>query len=92
MSALEKQVGGGHYKGLAIQPIEYIHANGLGFIEGSVVKYISRWRQKGGIQDLEKVKHFVDLLIQMETEGIPAVTRKLGDPIARAVTLPPADE
>lgn len=91
--ALSKQVGGGHYKSCAIQPIEYIHANGLGFIEGSVVKYITRWRQKGGIQDLEKVKHFVDLLIQMETEGVPAITRKLPPPAVQvASSLGPADE
>lgn len=64
--ALEKQVGGAHYKDLAIQPIEYIHANNLSYCEANVVKYISRWRSKGGKQDLEKVKHYVDLLIQLE--------------------------
>lgn len=64
--ALERQVGGQHYKGSAIQPIEYIHANKLNYSEGAIVKYITRWRQKGGIQDLEKIKHFVDLLIDME--------------------------
>ena len=65
-NALKTQVGGAHYKGLAIQPIEYIHANQLGYCEANVVKYISRWRAKGGKQDLEKVKHYVDLLIQLE--------------------------
>lgn len=65
-NALDVQVGGSHYKGLAIQPIEYIHANKLGYCEANVVKYISRWRDKGGKQDLEKVKHYVDLLIQLE--------------------------
>lgn len=64
--ALDVQVGGNHYKALKIQPIEYIHANNLGYCEGNVVKYISRWRSKGGIKDLEKVKHYVDLLIQLE--------------------------
>ena len=64
--ALDVQVGGNHYKDLKIQPIEYIHANNLGYCEGNVVKYISRWRSKGGIKDLEKVKHYVDLLIQLE--------------------------
>lgn len=63
---LDVQVGGGHYKGLKIQPIEYIHANNLGYCEANVVKYISRWRSKGGLQDLEKVKHYVDLLIKLE--------------------------
>jgi hypothetical protein len=65
-SALDVQVGGGHYKNRKFQPIEYIHANGLSFIEGSIVKYISRWRDKNGVQDLEKIKHYVDLLIELE--------------------------
>jgi hypothetical protein len=63
---LDVQVGGGHYKDLKIQPIEYIHANNLGYCEANVVKYISRWKSKGGLQDLEKVKHYVDLLIKLE--------------------------
>ena len=66
--ALDVQVGGGHYKGRAIQPIEYIHANNLNYSEGAIVKYITRWRDKNGIEDLEKIKHYVDLLIAMETK------------------------
>lgn len=66
VNPLEVQVGGGHYKDLKIQPIEYIHANRLGYCEANVVKYISRWKSKGGLQDLEKVKHYVDLLIKLE--------------------------
>lgn len=65
-SALDRQEGGQHYKSMAIQPVQYIHANGLGFIEGSVVKYVSRWRAKGGVEDLKKARHFLDLLIEME--------------------------
>jgi len=65
-NALAVQVGGDHYKKLKIQPIEYIHANQLPYCEANVVKYISRWREKGGIKDLEKVKHYVDLLIELE--------------------------
>ena len=65
--ALTKQVGGDHYRGKAIQPIIYIHANNLGFCEGNVVKYITRWREKNGIADLEKAKHYIELLIEMET-------------------------
>ncbi len=64
--ALDMQVGGDYYKKMKIQPIEFIHANNLPFIEGNVVKYITRWREKNGIKDLEKVKHYVDLLIQLE--------------------------
>ena len=66
--ALSTQVGGTHYKDLAIQPVEYIHANGLGYFEGNVVKYVSRWRDKGGIPDLEKARHYIDLLIQLEQQ------------------------
>lgn len=65
-SALNVQVAGDHYKKLVIQPIEYIHANGIGFAEGSAIKYLTRWRDKGGIADLEKAKHFIDLLIELE--------------------------
>ena len=64
--ALDIQVGGDHYKSLAIQPVEYIHANCLGYFEGNVIKYVSRWRAKNGIKDLEKAKHYIDLLIELE--------------------------
>lgn len=65
-SPLDVQVGGGHYKGMKIQPVEFITANNLGFLEGCIVKRISRWRTKDGIQDLEKIKHECDLLIELE--------------------------
>jgi hypothetical protein len=68
MSAFETQVAGSHYKDLKIQPVEYIHANNIPFIEGSIIKYATRWRDKGGIKDLEKIKHFVDLLIELENK------------------------
>lgn len=64
--AKETQVGGNHYKDLKIQPIEYIHANGLDYFEGNVIKYITRHRKKNGKQDLEKAKHYIDLLIELE--------------------------
>ena len=67
-SALDKQVSGDHYKSKAIQPVVYIHANNLGFCAGNVVKYVTRYKDKGGIADLEKAKHYIDLLIQLETE------------------------
>jgi len=67
MSALEKQEGGDHYKKLKIQPIEFIHANGIPFAEGNVIKYVTRWRDKGGMHDLEKAKHFIELLIELES-------------------------
>jgi hypothetical protein len=67
MSALDTQVSGDHYKKMAIQPIEYIHKNGIGFIEGAVVKYVTRWKDKNGIEDLKKARHMLDILIEMET-------------------------
>ena len=67
MSALQQQVGGDHYRARGIQPIEYIHANNLGFCEGNVVKYVTRWKDKGGEDDLRKAIHYLELLIQLET-------------------------
>jgi hypothetical protein len=64
-SALTKQVGGSHYRDKGIQPIIYIHANDLGFCEGNVVKYVTRWREKNGVADLEKAKHYLELLIEL---------------------------
>jgi hypothetical protein len=70
MTALTKQVAGNHYKDLSIQPVEYIHANALGYFEGNVIKYVSRWRKKNGIADLEKAKHYIELLIELETRNV----------------------
>lgn len=64
--ALDRQEGGDHYKGCAIQPVEFIHANGLGFFEGNVVKYVTRWRKKNGLADLRKAVHYLELLIELE--------------------------
>lgn len=66
MSAFDRQEGGDHYKHLAIQPAEYSIRNRLGFAEGAVVKYVTRWRAKGGVDDLRKARHFIDLLIECE--------------------------
>ena len=66
MSAKEEQIGGQHYKDMAIQPAEFITKNGIGYIEGSVIKYVCRWRKKNGIEDLKKAKHFLELLIELE--------------------------
>jgi hypothetical protein len=63
---LSVQVAGSHYKNLPIQPIEYCEANRLGACESAIIKYITRWRTKGGLEDLNKIKHYVDLLIETE--------------------------
>lgn len=64
LSALDVQVGGGHYKEAAIQPIEFILANDIGFCEGNVIKYVYRYSKKNGIEDLKKAKHYLELLIE----------------------------
>jgi hypothetical protein len=64
-SALNKQVGGSHYRDKGIQPIIYIHANNLGFCEANVVKYVTRWRDKNGVADLKKAIHYLELLIEL---------------------------
>jgi len=68
LSVNSKQVNGSHYKNKAIQPWDYIVANNLGYLEGNVVKYISRWRDKGGMDDLAKAKHYIEKLIELETQ------------------------
>ena len=68
-SFLDRQIGGGHYKDLKIQPVQYIHANNIPFIEGSIIKYATRWREKGGIKDLEKIIHFTQILIELEAKN-----------------------
>ena len=67
-NSLEKQVGGSHYKELKIQPIEFIHANNIPFCEANAIKYLCRWRNKNGIEDLKKAKHYIDLLIELESK------------------------
>ena len=56
-----------HYR-TDIPPIDYIVANNMGFCEGNVIKYISRWEMKGGIDDLEKAKHYIEMLINQENK------------------------
>ena len=64
-----RQVGGDHYKGKTVQPWDFIAANGLGFFEGNVVKYVTRWKDKGGVQDLHKARHYLDKLIEVADDG-----------------------
>lgn len=66
MSAKDIQVSGDHYKNMKIQPMEYILANNIGFAEGAVIKYVSRWKNKNGIDDLKKARHVLDFLIEYE--------------------------
>lgn len=68
VSASDVQVGGNHYRHHAIQPIDFIEANKLSFAEGCVIKYIMRYKEKNGIEDLNKPKHYIDLIIENYTK------------------------
>lgn len=68
MNANEIQVAGSHYKTKAIQPWDYIAANELGYFDGNIVKYVSRWRDKGGVEDLRKAKHYLEKLIELQIQ------------------------
>lgn len=59
------QHGGDHYKSKAIQPWDYIASNNLGYFEGNIVKYVSRWKEKNGVEDLKKARHYLDKLIEL---------------------------
>jgi len=63
MSANDIQVGGNTKQG--IQTWDYIAANEIGYFEGNVIKYVSRWKQKGGIEDLRKAQHYLSKLIEL---------------------------
>ena len=65
-SELRKQVGGDHYSKLAIQPVEYINKNNLSYLQGNVIKYVTRYKDKNGVEDLQKAKHYINLLIELE--------------------------
>jgi len=60
------QIGGDHYMTMKIQPVEFIHANNIPFLEGNIIKYICRHKSKNGKADLEKAKHYIDLLLELD--------------------------
>jgi len=66
MNPYKKQVGGSHYKDMKIQPSEFINRNKLLFAEGNAIKYICRHAAKGEVQDLEKAKHYIDMIIDRD--------------------------
>lgn len=74
-SALDRQVGGDHYKKMPIQPMEYSMKNGLDACQHTAIKYITRFREKGGIADLEKAIHVVEMLIEFEKQKLDAAPR-----------------
>ncbi len=69
MKANDIQIGASHYKDKPVQPWDYIASNGLGYFEGNVVKYVSRWKDKGGVEDLRKARHYLDKLIELQVQA-----------------------
>lgn len=65
--ANDRQVGGDHYKKKGIQPWEVIEENGMGFFDGNALKYLMRYKDKGGVDDLRKAIHYIEKLIELET-------------------------
>jgi hypothetical protein len=93
--ALDRQVGGDHYKKMKIQPAEYNHANNIGFLEGEAISYISRWKDKNGIPDIQKAIHVLEILIQLEeakqkNEQKPVLTTEGSKAISGPPALPEA--
>ena len=77
MSANDEQVGGRHYIEKTIQPWDYIIANNMGYLEGNIIKYVSRYQEKGGVEDLIKASHYLDKLIEVkrnESKRISEIT------------------
>lgn len=79
-----KQVAGAHYKKFVIEIWDFIHQNEIPYLEGNVIKYVARWRLKGGKQDLEKCKHYIEKLI--EEADKEEVNRSMGDLLAQMKT------
>lgn len=77
MSANDKQHGGTHYKSQVVQVWDFITANNIPYLEGNAIKYLSRWRDKGGIEDLRKALHYVEKLIELEQERLKEVPEQL---------------
>ena len=67
--ALKTQEGGTHYKGMAIQPVEYIHSNNIDYLAGNVIKYVSRHKSKNGAEDIKKAIHYLQLILELEYGG-----------------------
>ena len=65
-NAMDTQVGGSHYKHFKFQPTEFIMANELSFLQGCIIKRICRYKIKGGLEDLRKIQHEVDMIIELE--------------------------
>ncbi len=70
MSANDRQPGGTHYKDRTIQPWDYIVANNIGFLAGNIIKYVTRYPHKNGLEDLKKAQHYLEKLIEVEEANV----------------------
>ena len=64
MTNRDKQIGGTHYSKMKIQPIDYIMENGLDYLQGNCIKYVTRYKDKNGKEDLLKAQHYIELMIE----------------------------
>ena len=74
-SANSTQVGGDHYQKQSIQHWDYVAANSLDYFQGQITKYVSRWKSKNGLEDLEKARHFLEKYIELVTAGVVRADR-----------------
>lgn len=77
MSALDNQIGGSHYNKMMIQPMTYSMKNGLDPCQHTIIKYVSRFRDKNGIEDLKKAIHTIEMLIEFEEQKNDAARRSV---------------
>ena len=85
---LSKQIGGDHYLRCAISPWEIIERNGLGFFEANVIKYVLRYKNKNGLEDLLKAKHYIEYLINREEKNVQTITQERQFPKVNESCLP----
>lgn len=69
---LSVQIGGGHYKDWEIQPVVFLLANSVPFVEGNIIKYVCRYKDKNGLEDLKKARHYLDILISRHENELSA--------------------
>jgi Protein of unknwon function (DUF3310) len=94
--ANDVQIGGDHYKKGRIQPWDYILANDIGYLEGTAIKYLTRWKYKNGVEDLKKARHFIDKAIEhyysQEANQVILFDKEEGCDPAKVVESNPAME
>jgi hypothetical protein len=87
MAANDTQIGGGHYKKQKIEHWDWVAANSLDYFQGNITKYVSRWRDKGGIEDLLKARHYLDKYIEVEQAKVDKPAAKLSPEFIDVTTL-----